>query len=93
TDVRAEIAEKVNAEFSTTERPVNLDSTQIKNKIDSMKKLWKKANRNEPDIGDENSIEVPDEESSVGNMPLSSGTGKEAEIRSKALRNEMQWMQ
>ncbi|KAI8359707.1 hypothetical protein B0O80DRAFT_440887 [Mortierella sp. GBAus27b] len=135
TDVRAGIAEKVNAEFSTAERPINLDSAQIKNKIETMKKLWKKANNtrhstgngdlpnetlrqrimrichfyyimedlwsrsfslnprkpvqltsnlaaeNEPDTGDEASIEVSDDESSVGSLPSSSGTAKASKKR------------
>jgi hypothetical protein len=44
TVVRGEIAEKVNAKFSTYEDPINLDASHIKNKIDTMKKAWKKAN-------------------------------------------------
>ncbi|KAG0344498.1 hypothetical protein BGZ54_005843, partial [Gamsiella multidivaricata] len=44
TEVREGIAKKVNLKFSTEEKPVTLDGFQIKNKIDNMKKVWKRAN-------------------------------------------------
>ncbi|KAG0296841.1 hypothetical protein BGZ98_000803 [Dissophora globulifera] len=44
TEVRAEIALKVNDKFSTEGKELMLDGAQIKNKIESMKKVWKKAN-------------------------------------------------
>ncbi|KAG0305598.1 hypothetical protein BGZ99_002022 [Dissophora globulifera] len=44
TEVRAEIALKVCQKFSTGEKELTLNSGQIKNKIESMKKVWKKAN-------------------------------------------------
>lgn len=40
TCIRDAIAKKVNVKFST-----NIDGSQIKNKIDNMKKVWKKANQ------------------------------------------------
>ncbi|KAF8941469.1 hypothetical protein BGZ58_008744 [Dissophora ornata] len=43
TEVREGIAKKVNLKFSTEEKPVTLDSFQIKNKIDNMKMAWKKT--------------------------------------------------
>jgi hypothetical protein len=51
--VRGEIATKVNAQFSTEEYmyPLQLDAHQIKNKIDSMKKQWKKANNTRKSTG------------------------------------------
>ncbi|KAF9082156.1 hypothetical protein BGX27_004620 [Mortierella sp. AM989] len=42
--VHEEIAQKVNFKFSTERNVVELDSTQIKNKIEHMKKQWKAAN-------------------------------------------------
>ncbi|KAI7818028.1 hypothetical protein BC939DRAFT_464090 [Gamsiella multidivaricata] len=44
TDVREGIAWKINSKFSTGDSPVNFDSFQIKNKIENMKRVWKKAN-------------------------------------------------
>ncbi|KAG0329953.1 hypothetical protein BGZ99_009397 [Dissophora globulifera] len=44
TEVRAEIALKVSDKFSTEGKELMLDGAQIKNKIESMKKVWKKAN-------------------------------------------------
>ncbi|KAI7828977.1 hypothetical protein BC939DRAFT_474497 [Gamsiella multidivaricata] len=45
TEVRDDIASKVNRRFSSQDKPLNLDGMQIKNKIENMKKLWKKANQ------------------------------------------------
>ncbi|KAF9209378.1 hypothetical protein BGZ49_004873, partial [Haplosporangium sp. Z 27] len=42
--IHEEIAQKVNSRFSTEGNPVELDATQIKNKIEHMKKQWKAAN-------------------------------------------------
>ncbi|KAG0368117.1 hypothetical protein BGZ54_002640 [Gamsiella multidivaricata] len=44
-EVREGIAQKVNKKFSTEENLVNLDAFQIKNKIETMKKVWKRANQ------------------------------------------------
>ncbi|KAG0366830.1 hypothetical protein BGZ54_004825 [Gamsiella multidivaricata] len=39
------LTSKVNRRFSSQDKPLNLDGMQIKNKIENMKKLWKKANQ------------------------------------------------
>lgn len=39
--VHENIAKSVNEKFSTKEAPLNLDGSQIKNKIEVMKRLWK----------------------------------------------------
>ncbi|KAF9106718.1 hypothetical protein BGX27_009046 [Mortierella sp. AM989] len=43
--VYEKFAEKINAKFSTEEELLNLDSLQIKNKIENMKTQWKKAKK------------------------------------------------
>ncbi|KAG0364257.1 hypothetical protein BGZ54_007697 [Gamsiella multidivaricata] len=44
TEVRGCIAEKINFKFSTDEKPLSLEAFQIKNKVETMKRVWKRAN-------------------------------------------------
>ncbi|KAF9354901.1 hypothetical protein BGX26_007213, partial [Mortierella sp. AD094] len=52
------LAEKVNAKFSTEEEPLNLDGLQIKNKIENMKTQWKKAKKFHDRTGNGNLPEI-----------------------------------
>ncbi|KAG0251073.1 hypothetical protein BG011_007865 [Mortierella polycephala] len=86
-ELREAIAKKVNSKFSTNNGPVYIDGLQIKNRIENMKRTWKKANKllNSTGNGDRSTTTLRDKVLDV--YPGEDNNGDTDEEDSTAMRH------